>query len=50
VVSAEQTAEVVQFLEAIKARGSIRLQKDLDMLIAAIEDGYLLRDLGIRLD
>ena len=50
VVSAEQTEEVVQFLEEIKARGSVRLQKDLDVLITGIEDGYLLQDLGIQVE
>jgi PKD repeat protein len=50
VVSAEQTEEVVQFLKEIKARGSVRLQKDLDVLITGLTDGYLLQDLGIQVE
>jgi PKD repeat protein len=50
VVSAKQTAEVVRFLEAIKARGSIRLQNDIDMIITGLTDGHLLQDLGIQVE
>ena len=39
VVSAEQTAEVVRFLEAIKARGSSRLQNDIDIDHHGVKDG-----------
>jgi PKD repeat protein len=50
VVSAEQTAEVVQFLKAIKTRGSLRLQNDLDIIVTGLTDGYLLKGLGIQVE
>jgi PKD repeat protein len=50
VVSADQIAEVVQFLEAIKARGSLRLQNDLDIIITGLTDGHLLQTLGIQVE
>ena len=49
-VSAEQTAAVVRFLEELKARGSVRLQNDIDLLITGLEEGYLLQDLGIQVE
>ena len=50
VVSAEQTQEVVRFLETIKVKGSIRLKNDIDMIITGLEDGHLLQDLGIQIE
>jgi PKD repeat protein len=50
VVSADQTAEVVRFLETIKVKGSSRLKNDIDMIIMGLEDGHLLQGLGIQVE
>lgn len=48
VISAEQVEEIVQFLEAVSASSSERLRNDIDMFIAGLNDGYLLREFYIQ--
>jgi PKD repeat protein len=50
VLSTDQEVEIVGFLEELQAKGSLRLQNDIKILIAEITDGYLLQDLGIRVE
>lgn len=50
VVSTKQTKEVIQFLEEVKAMGSLKLQHDIDSVIKGIEYGYLLKGLGIHVE
>jgi PKD repeat protein len=46
-VSPSALAEIIQYLEAVKARSSVMLQQDIDFVIVVLENGFLLNGLGI---
>jgi hypothetical protein len=39
--------EAIDFLKAVREEGSLQLQIDIDMVLAGIERGYLMYDMGI---
>jgi PKD repeat protein len=49
-VSGEEIDEVIAFLEEVQAKGSLKLQMDINFIIHAIKRGRLLQGLGITID
>jgi DNA-binding beta-propeller fold protein YncE len=49
-VSGDEIDEVIAFLEEVQAKGSLKLQMDINFIIHAIKRGRLLQGLGITVD
>ena len=47
-VSSVDVKEIADFMEQLKAKGSLKFQRDIDMLIKSLLDGSLLREFGIN--
>jgi PKD repeat protein len=50
VVSENELDEVITFLDEVRAKGSLKLQRDIDFIRRAIEQGRLLQGMGITVD
>ena len=49
-LSAEKLAGMLDYLEEIKAGGSIKLQNDIDFVIVCVRSGLLLKGMGITIE
>jgi PKD repeat protein len=49
-LSSEALADVLDYLEEIKASGSIKLQNDIDFVIVCVRSGLLLKGMGITIE
>ena len=47
-LSSEALADVLDYLEEIKAGGSLKLQMDIELVLMGLKDGYLLDGLSIK--
>ena len=47
-LSSEALADVLDYLEEIKAGGSLKLQMDIEFVLMGLKDGYLLNGLNIK--
>jgi hypothetical protein len=44
------TKEIADFMEQLKATGSLKFQRDMDVVIKSLLDGSLLREIGINVN
>ena len=49
-LSAEKLAGMLDYLEELRAGGSLKLQNDIDFVIVCVRSGLLLKGLGITIE
>ncbi len=49
-LSTDALANMLDYLEEIKASGSVKLQNDIDFVILSVRSGLLLKGLGITIE